>query len=310
MEKLLPIDEDSSYSEKVKKPGHINMVRLFQAEALDLFGAVERGRLLHGTHNRRDSGAPLEVRWREFLQARLPFQFHVTHGYLFDSQSNCTPQIDTMILNSADCHQLMTSTEGSAYAPFTSALAIMEIKNSAYDVSSSLDQLAGVAKSIQNMKTTLRARRGGNGNTLPETISVMLFADSKNAKLEEFREWYGKHIDAVPTYTVLLDRGAIILKRSLLYELSDWDEHVDFNETRNGAIPYLCMPEVIDDNLAGRALLWLYFAIVVHTNFSEGNKGNISEFAKDAAINFKLKDVAKLSDVADWDVLECRRKDD
>lgn len=170
-----------------KKPGHIDIVRLFAAEALELFTSVEQGRLLHGTRNIRDSGAPLEARLREFLAARIPSQFRVMQGYLFDVDSNCTPQIDAMLLSAQDCHALMMSQEGVAYLPFTSALAVIEIKNSVRAVKKQLDQLAALQLSIEGMKAALRSRRTG-GATLPELITVMFFADSVGSKLSDFKE--------------------------------------------------------------------------------------------------------------------------
>src|SRR5258708_6367152 len=115
--------------EETKKPGHIDLVRLFEAEARDLAASVERGRLLHGTKNIKDSGAPLEARLRNLLASKMPAQFRVVQGYLFDVDSNCTPQIDAMIVDARDCHELMVSGEGAVYLPFTSALVAFEIKN-------------------------------------------------------------------------------------------------------------------------------------------------------------------------------------
>lgn len=289
-----------------KKQGAIDLVRLFQAEALDLIGAVARGRVLHGTHNIRDSGAPLESQLREFLQSRLPSQFKVTQGYLFDSQSKCSPQIDAMIVNSADCHELMVSPEGSGYLPFTSALAVIEIKNSARNVADNLDQLMSVVTSIKTMQSDLHKRRPGAGERLEEPISVMFFGDSGDSKLEDFKVWFKKAGRNVPTYTVLLDRAVILANRGGMYAYFDGDDEpaIDFYEHRNGHTPFLCIPEICDESKMGRALLWLYFAIVAHTNLCDGNMGKILAFTNDAMLSYRLRAVSPLSEIDNWKAVE------
>jgi hypothetical protein len=54
-----------------KQRGSIDLVKLFQADAIELMSAVARGQVLHGTKNIRESGSPLEVSFRRFLRARL-----------------------------------------------------------------------------------------------------------------------------------------------------------------------------------------------------------------------------------------------
>jgi hypothetical protein len=290
----------------IKLPGSIDIVSLFQAEALDLIGAINRGRLLHGTRNIRDSGAPLEKRLREFFQARLPFQFQVVQGYFFDIKSRCTPQIDLMVVNAADRHELMVSEEGVSYLPFTSALAVMEVKNSARDVDGNLNQLAAIVDSINEMQSDLHRRRPQGGTMLPEIISVLFFGESKDSKLEDFKGWYASHPHSVPTFTVLLDRGVIITKIGALNHFFEPDgvPSVDFYDHRNGRELFLCTPEIMDDKKMGRALLWLYFALVAHTNLSEGNKGNILSFSNDVMDSYKLCAVKALDQVADWNAWE------
>jgi hypothetical protein len=81
---------------KPKMTGRIDMEGLFEAVAQRLLVSIAEGRILWETRNIRDSGAPFEAQFRDFLGARLPATFSVTSGYLFDPKSNCTPQIDCL----------------------------------------------------------------------------------------------------------------------------------------------------------------------------------------------------------------------
>jgi hypothetical protein len=229
-------DTDDAETVEKKIPGHIDIVNLFQAEALDLVGAVVRGRLLHKTRNIRDSGAPLEAKLRDFFRSKLPQQFDVMQGYFFDIQSNCTPQVDAMIIKAVDRHELMVSQEGAGYVPFTSALALIEVKNSAQNIRSNLDQLFVIVSSIRGMQKDLRDRRPNGGPILNDPISIMFFGNSENAKLEDFKDWFEKNPMSAPTYTVLLDKGVIITKRNLFSEIFEYDSEqlIDFYEHKNG----------------------------------------------------------------------------
>ena len=140
--------QNDEMNEKEKVPGFLNIPRLFEAEALSLLEAVERGKLLHNTKNIRDSGGPLEARFRTLLADRMPEGIQVRTGYLYDIESNCTPQVDAMLINGSDNHAMMTTEEGAIYAPFTSVLATIEIKSSVGDVAKQLSQTNNIVKEI------------------------------------------------------------------------------------------------------------------------------------------------------------------
>lgn len=294
-----------------KKPrGHIDIVALFQAEAFDLAAAVQKGRLLHRTRNIRESGGPLETALRTFFRTRLPAQFEVANGYAFDIASKCTPQIDVMILRASDRHQLMTSAE-SVYVPFTSVLATLEVKNSTSDVSGSLSQAAAVQAAIDEMRVDLSKRaakaRIPMGASLARPFSILFFGESADSRLQDFRDWYSRPTGPMPAYTVLLDRGIIIARQPLHFKPDAGP--VSFYDQREPGIPFLCVPEIADDSVQGRVLLWLYFSMVAHTNLSEGNVGAISAFTLDAEQSYALRAVAPLNEVHDWSAWETLRRE-
>ena len=86
--------------------GFINLPGIFAAEAEGLLAQVGAGRILLDTHNIRDAGAPLEGAVRDLFSRLLPSGFRVRHGYLYDTASTCTPQID-LIISAADRSQVM-----------------------------------------------------------------------------------------------------------------------------------------------------------------------------------------------------------
>lgn len=134
-----------------KKSGVIDLPSLFLAIARELAVAAERGRILHRTHNIRDSGAPLEALFRHAIGSRLPSPYRVLHGYLFDADSVCTPQIDALVIDGSDSHEIMTSSEGASYVPYTSAHAIIELKTSAKNIAGHLDQLMTTITALHAM---------------------------------------------------------------------------------------------------------------------------------------------------------------
>lgn len=195
-------------TERTKVSGNLDIPRLFQAEALSLLEAVERGKLLHATKNIRDSGGPLEACLRKLLADRMPSSVQVGHGHLYDVNSKCTPQIDAMVLSALDNHTMMSTEEGAIYAPFASALAIIEIKSSVDNVASQLEQTDKIVRDITGMANDLRSRRpGGTGASLPAAVSVLFYATSNGAKINDFRKWQASGKGKMPTYVVFLDRA-------------------------------------------------------------------------------------------------------
>jgi hypothetical protein len=232
----------------------------------------------------------------------MPRGVEVGHGYLYDVDSNCTPQIDAMLLSAPDNHSMMMTEDGAVYAPFASALAVIEIKSSVGDVTKQLKQTAEIVSRIHRMASELRGRRTGSGSVLPRPVSVLFYASSVDAKLDEFRKWYVDASFVAPTYVVFLDRACILAQRNHLHELLDYEvpPPIDFNDHRNAASWHLCSPEPRDAYRCGRALLWLYFALLNAANQFGGNTRPASDFIRDASERFALRAVESLGSASDW----------
>ncbi|WP_422010903.1 DUF6602 domain-containing protein [Roseateles sp.] len=288
-------------SEK-KPPGHIDLPRLFEAEALSLLEAVARGKLLHATKNIRDSGGPLEERLRELLGSRMPSGIEVQTGYLYDVDSNCTPQIDAMLLSSQDNHTMMTVDNGCIYGPFTSCLAAIEVKSAVGNLSAQLDQVHAIEKSVREMKKQLVSRRASSGARLPELVTVLFFATSETLKLAELRKWYDANLSKAPTYVVLLDRACIVTREAQMKQFMEMSDApaVGFDEHRNPGLACLCGPENGDSLGRGRVLMWLYFTLLNAATMFGGNLRPASEFVSDAARRFALHRVVLLKDAQAW----------
>lgn len=251
--------------DKVPELGKINIVGLFEAEAAALLQAADRGLILHKTHNIRDSGALLESTFRQIIGRRLPPQAQMAHGYLYDLESTCTPQVDAMVLSAADNYPMMTAEGEAIYAPFTSCRAYAEIKSSTGDVAKQLVQATKISTCIAEMAATLKNRHAGT--TMPEQVgSVLLYANSSNAKAAPFATWFSEN-SKEPTLVVFLDKAVLISRRPMLnslFEMGDGEsqstETLGLAEPFTGGEAWLYKPvaETVPE-ARGRVLLWLYY---------------------------------------------------
>ena len=239
-----------------------------------------------------------------FCKLKVPSQFRVLQGYLFDVNSKCTPQIDAMIVNSMECHELMASVDGSGYLPFTSVLAVIEIKNTTYNIKRSMTQLASITQVINTMKTEIKRDPRSSKVQLFDHISIMFFADSSNSKPSDFRKYYDDKSNLTPTYTFLLDRGIIIANQNYAHELFGFgkDNELEFSDHLQAGEPFLYIPKNYDQYKAGKALLWLYFSLVAHLNKSQQNQGGILVFTNDAVRKYAIKPLSPLKQLSKWPV--------
>lgn len=250
---------------KVPNLGKINIVGLFEAEAEALLQAVDRGLILHKTHNIKDSGALLESTFRQIIGRRLPSQAQMAQGYLYDLESTCTPQIDAMVLSAVDNFPMMTAEGDAIYAPFTSCKAYVEIKSSTGDVAKQLGQAEKISKRIAEMAASLVEFHAGTAG--PRQVgSVLLYATSDGAKAAPFTNWFSTPSKG-PTLVVFLDKAVVISRRPALNSFCDWSgEEGGQTETLNFADPFggheawLYKPDAKSlPDARGRVLLWLYY---------------------------------------------------
>jgi hypothetical protein len=320
--------QNDSTAEKEKVPGVLNIPRLFEAEALSLLEAVERGKLLHGTKNIRDSGGPLEVRLRSLLADRMPEGIQVKTGYLYDLESNCTPQIDAMLLSGEDNHTMMTTQEGAVYAPFTGVLATIEIKSSVGDVAKQLRQTNEIIKSIKRMAKVLRQRR--NADIDHKVVSVLFYASSTDAKFDDFKKWCTENRADMPTYVVFLDRGYIIAAQHLMHSLLKFEEPqpVGFDDYHNGDRHHLWAPKEDSEFKRGNVLLWLYFTLLnvadrfngrlrepdplneYRMNGDKSIKSFATSFIEDAVSRYGLYTKGSLEDLEGWPEVTAKKAEE
>jgi len=286
--------------------GELDLVGLFEVEALNMLQAVKRGRILHNTKNIRDSGTPLEAAFREFLSKKLPSQFKALQGYLFDVDSHCTPQIDAMIVDASECHEFLTLDAGSSYVPFTSGLIIFEIKNSTGALTKTLEQVKKTIVSVNDMWQ----RPGSDNDHSVDVLSVLFFAQTENSTPGEIHSWFSgnsaERIRNLPKYIVLLDKGLIITRRSIIHDFSGenpksplkFDEYVSPGE--------LCVfaPAKHDEFRSGRTLLWFYFALISFLTRFEGGKRRISAFTDKFVDEHAMQMLTPLATLSKWSDLD------
>lgn len=243
--------------------GYINLVGLFQAEAASLFHAVQRGGLIHKTKNIKDSGALLETRFREIINRRLPPEATLAHGYLFDLDSKCTPQIDAMLLSANDNYSMMDGEGGAVYAPFTCCKAYVEVKSSIGNAAKQLKQTVRIANRIDEMRKSLQAHNPASFQ-FEQVASVLLFVKSDGAKPTDFITWYAKSRHR-PTLIVFLDKARVIAQRPFMRRFFETNvqETLTVEESLSNGDPWLFQPACNTESEArGRVLLWLYYFLL------------------------------------------------
>ena len=201
-----------------RQPGTIDLPRLFETEAQDLLLKTRKGAVVHQTKNIRDSGGDFEDGVRNFLAKRLPSSFVVSSGYLFDPRSNCTPQIDIMVVDGQEAHELMRTSD-SAYIPYPAAQIVVEAKNTSTGLCRHLDQIRAIAKSIEQMRIETHSIQPLGGPIQFEPLSVLLIGNSEASKPGDFQQYYDRATR--PDVTLLLDRGIVIARIGILEVIMD-----------------------------------------------------------------------------------------
>jgi hypothetical protein len=180
------------------------------------------------------------------------------------------------------------------------------VKNTTYNIESSLNQMSVILEKINSMRTPVLLQSAATAN-LPEPLAVVFFGDSSDCKLSDIQGWYAKHKSSeAPAYTVLLDRGVIIAFENFGEKMFEYDEPtpLGLKDHRNRGDAYLCTPQIRDDSFQGRALLWLYLAIADHLSTASAQRGHIRAFTETAASTYALGKLVPLSSVPDWDAYD------
>lgn len=266
--------------------GVLNLTGVFEALAARLLVAVDEGRILHATKNILDSGAPLEQEFRAFLSSRLPAPFRVRHGYIYDVESRCSPQIDVIITDAEQEIAMFGTGEDAQYVPFTATYVIGEIKGSATAIDSHLIQLGTRIDAFWGMNSRLRQEHS-DARSDGSLFSFLLVGDAAEADYKKILAHHQDRTRPAPGCVVLLNTEEVISRADDL-----WDgQFLSFSQY--GPDLWIYEPAT-DSHGRGNVLLWLFYQIVHHLQRNAPGRGVDRAFAEAMLRNHKLRKKAKL----------------
>lgn len=240
--------------------GEINLRGIFQALARELLGAVEQGRILHATQNIRESGGPFESAVRKILSGRLPQTFSITHGYLFDTASKCTPQIDLIVSRAQRRHSMLETPEGATYSPCSEAYAIGEIKASASNMLGHLVQLRDRIASVERMRESLFEPMRWR---FPDLTSFLIVGDASELNASVVVSQYQGSPHNFPDFILLVSSGEIIRKPTGLPSFfDDFSQEIGPTQRPDGDRPVAFASGESLQERQGNALLWFFYALL------------------------------------------------
>lgn len=243
-----------------KAQGTINLRGVFQAKAQEMLASVEQGKILHATHNIRESGGPLENVVRHTFSALMPLTFSIGHGYLFDIESNCTPQIDLIIFPAQRSHSILKTPEGATYSPFSEAYAIGEIKASASNIRGHLEQMGKRIAALTAMRETLYEP---TKYRFPDLTSFLIVGDCNDLDASMIISQFDSDPDNFPDFILLASKGEIVLKPTGQIPLfDDLDSEIDPTQRPDGTRPTAWASESPKQQQQGDALLWMFYALL------------------------------------------------
>lgn len=283
-------------------PGTIDLPSLFQAAAEQLLLAVDHGQLLHKSKNIRDAGAPLEHEFRRFLGARLSSPFEVATGYLFDPNSNCTPQVDAIVVDGRDAHELMRSSEGAAYLPYPAAHALIEVKNSAGRIKAHVDQTTAIVEAVNGMHRAPIAAQVTTQGSFEPPLSILVVGKTGRCAIRHAQAAYlGRE---APQYTLLLDKGLVIARRAVADDIftpaAGGPPQLSFKDQPGGADWAIWEPRP-GKGRSGMALMWIYFRLIDHLGKSSGGTVRpINQFTAQMRATFPLLLKSDLAAATAW----------
>jgi hypothetical protein len=253
---------------KSNELGQISLTGIFAAVANEMMGAVVRGQMLHRTKNIRDSGAPFESAVREQLSALLPRAFSVHHGYLFDADGACTPQLDAFLCSTVRAQAIFAAPEGAVYTPFSDAWAIGEIKASSASMAGHLTQVSDRICAVKQMRRELQKV----GASFPELTSFLIVGDCQTQSDKVIAEHWATRSHDFPDFIVLLGTGELILPPSSHAHLFEYDTNeISPIDLRGPTISVLSSGDDALDIRMGKVLSWFFFALLDRLRIAESH---------------------------------------
>lgn len=280
------VDEQAGWGEATmsdeKKPGKLNLLNVFEAASQRLLTAVDEGRILHGTLNIAGSGSPFEEAFRSFLEGRIPAPFIVDHGYLFDPESICTPQIDVIVSNSEAKSCMFKGQDGANYIPFNASCVIGEIKSSSRGITDHITQLSNRIASVSKMSGRSQIRH-------KEPLSFLLIGDAKKTDYKKIKAALAKSGMREPRYIILLNSAEIIAAGSSHFETDE------LHYAERGDTMFIWAPDPsIKAHRNGHTLQWLFHAIIYHLRDLNDGAGIAAQFSEQVLMRHPMKKVRKL----------------
>lgn len=265
-----------------KKQGKLNLLNVFEAASQRLLNAVDEGRILHGTLNIAGSGGPFEEAFRSFLDGRIPAPFVVDHGYLFDPESNCSPQIDVIVSNSEAKSCMFKGQDGANYIPFNASCVIGEIKSSSGGIATHIRQLSARIASVSAMGGRSHVRH-------QDPLTFLLIGDATKADYKKIKATLSESGIRDPKYIVLLNTAEIIASASSTFEFNN------LHYAERGDTMFVWAPDkVVQTHRSGHTLQWLFHAIVYHLRELNDGAGIAADFSDQVLIRHPMVKVREL----------------
>src|SRR5471032_25328 len=257
---------------KIKNPKapptrKLPLVKMFCDHASNLVAAAESGADAHGTGNIAESGGPFEKRFLKLFADALSPSVRATSGYFMDKDWTLSKQADFMLCDNSEWLHLPPSPDlAQNYVPLTSLHVFGQLKNSATKalISYALKQ---VSENLAQAKTmsVLHAEDRLHAEVRGPALSVVVFARGGNPS----------HVDAAlqamtgpkPTYILLIEKGIIFAGPHPHIN----ESYLPFDAYRHNGKLTQCRVAGKSSEASGRALLWIFFAILWKINLDHGN---------------------------------------
>lgn len=263
------------------KPFRID--KAYSTDAKKILDARERCAVHHEAGDVRASGIPVEVAVRDFLERRLPPQYHVSHGHIVDISLNASPQIDVIISDNESTPVLFEEDDGTNYVPYESVYLIGEIKTTYRKASRQIQAFTDINRKILTNMSRQKTPNNyiGKGITLGKgfssgisvpyqnpLFSFVLFADSGDFEKDDVLEHYStSDYKQLPNIVCFLD-GRVLTKSDVISKPGKpalGNFFVDSHTVHSGDKGVWTSVQFIDsENCAGMVLAFLLLSLDVH----------------------------------------------
>jgi hypothetical protein len=205
----------------------LELARVLELDAVDLFTARERSRLIHKTLDIDAAGDEVEVAARAVLQRKLALHYRIGHGHVVDRTWQVSPQLDAVITDNS-VPVLFRSLPGTEYFPYEAVYAIGEIKSSYYARKLPIEVFVkGLSKTLALHREQTPRHYVGNGLSLVDMkvdderpyknplFSFMLFVSANDLDTSQIAHLYSSTAnDSLPNVVCFLDRCVIVNVRT------------------------------------------------------------------------------------------------